>query len=103
MSDFIEAIALLLPSDAGGRARGVAPRDGSYRPFARAADTRLRIRLIEGPPRLEPGQSGRVVAEIESGATDSLAAGSELDLMELEETPVGILTILRIIRSMATA
>jgi hypothetical protein len=98
MSQFLEAIALLLPSDAGGRAAAVSPRDGSYRPFARASESRLRIRMIEGPPQLAPGQSARVVVEVESGAIDSLIAGAELDLVEFDDAPVGLLTVLRVMR-----
>ncbi|HJW96502.1 MAG TPA: hypothetical protein VJ901_23025 [Thermoanaerobaculia bacterium] len=101
MSGFLEAIALLLPSDAGGRAAAVSPRDGSYRPFAVAAQARLRIRMIEGPPQLAPGQSGRVVVEVESGAIESLVPGAELDLVELADAPVGILTVLRVMREAA--
>ena len=99
MTGFLEAIALLLPSDAGGRAAAVSPRDGSYRPFALDAQSRLRIRMIEGPPQLAPGQSARVVVEVESGAIDSLMPGAELDLVELGDAPVGILTVLRVMRA----
>jgi len=98
MSYFLEAIALLLPSDAGGRAAAVSPRDGSYRPFALAAESRLRIRMIEGPPLLAPGQSARVVVEVESGAIESLVPGTELDLVEHDDAPIGILTVLRVMR-----
>lgn len=96
---FLEALALLLPSDAGGRAAAVSPRDGSYRPFALAAESRLRIRMIEGPPLLAPGQSARVVVEVESGAIEALLPGAELDLVELDDSPVGILTVLRVMRA----
>lgn len=98
MPGFLEAIALLLPADAGGRAAAVSPRDGSYRPFARVDESRLRIRMIEGPPLLAPGQSARVVVEVESGAIESLIAGVELDLLEFGEAPIGILTVLRVMR-----
>jgi hypothetical protein len=98
MSGFLEAIALLLPSDAGGRAAAVSPRDGSYRPFARAEESRLRIRMIEGPPLLAPGQSARVVVEVESGAIESLIPGVELELLEFGDAPIGILTVLRVMR-----
>jgi len=98
MSGFLEAIALLLPSDAGGRAAAVSPRDGSYRPFALADESRLRIRMIEGPPLLAPGQSARVVVEVESGAIESLIPGVELDLLEFGDAPIGILTVLRVMR-----
>ena len=99
MPNFLEAIALLLPSDAGGRAAAVSPRDGSYRPFALAAESRLRIRMIEGPPLLAPGQSARVVVEVESGAIEALLPGAELDLVERDDSPVGILTVLRVMRA----
>jgi len=99
MPGFLEAIAMLLPSDAGGRAAAVSPRDGSYRPFALAAESRLRIRMIEGPPLLAPGQSARVVVEVESGAIESLIPGSELDLVEYDDAPIGILTVLRVMRA----
>jgi hypothetical protein len=99
MSGFLEAVALLLPSDAGGRAGAVSPRDGSWRPFARAAESHLRIRMIEGPPLLAPGQSARVVVEVESGAIDAIRAGEELDLLEFGDAPVGILTVLRVMRA----
>lgn len=98
MPGFLEAIALLLPSDAGGRAASVSPRDGSYRPFALAAESRLRIKMIEGPPLLAPGQSARVVVEVESGAIDALIPGAELDLVEYDNIPIGILTVLRVMR-----
>jgi len=99
MPHYIEALAHLLPSDAGGRAAAVSPRDGSYRPFAVATTSRLRIRIIEGPPQLEPGQSARVVVEVESGAVESLTPGAELDLLEYGDAPVGILTVLRVMRA----
>jgi hypothetical protein len=99
MAHFLEALALLLPSDAGGRAAAVSPRDGSYRPFALAAESRLRIRMIEGPPLLAPGQSARVVVEVESGAIEALLPGAELDLVELDDSPIGILTVLRVMRA----
>jgi len=99
MAYFLEALALLLPSDAGGRAAAVSPRDGSYRPFALAAESRLRIRMIEGPPLLAPGQSARVVVEVESGTIETLLPGAELDLVELDDSPIGILTVLRVMRA----
>jgi len=95
---YIEALALLLPSDAGGRTTSVSPRDGSYRPFALSAESHLRIRMIEGPPLLAPGQSARVVVEVESGTIESLTPGAELDLVELEGSAIGILTVLRVMR-----
>jgi hypothetical protein len=98
MSDYLEAVVSLLPADAGGCAHTIAPRDGSYRPFARADESRLRLRFIEGPPLLGPGQAARVVVEVESGASDWIAPGAELDLLEHAAAPVGILTVLRVMR-----
>ena len=103
MPDLIEAVMTLLPSDAGGRIGAVAPRDGSYWPFARSADVDdlFRIRLIEGPPRLWPGDAARVVAEIESvgAGTTILVPGSELELFERGEQPVGVISVLRLWRT----
>ncbi len=97
MSHFLEAVALLLPPDAGGRDSAISPRDGSYRPFACSDQARIRIRMIEGPPSLEPGQAARVFVEVERGEVDSLAHGAELTLCE-NDTIVGQLTVLRVIR-----
>jgi hypothetical protein len=100
MGDFLEAVVTLLPSAAGGRASAILPRDGSYRPFAETREgARLRIRVIEGPPAIAPGQDGSIVAEIEGPALD-LPAGCELDLMEHEQR-VGILTVMRVRRAAA--
>jgi len=103
MSDFVEAIVSLLPADIGGREVPVAPRDGSYRPFARAGSDMLRIRMIEGPPRLDPGDEARVVVEVETSSFDEalLAPGAELDLVEHEGRRVGILSVLRLWRTAA--
>src|SRR5437870_3541006 len=98
MSHFLEAVALLLPPEAGGRETAISPRDGSYRPFACSSDARIRIRMIEGPPSIEPGQSARVVVEVERGDIASLVIGSELVLRESDEQCVGQLTVLRVIR-----
>ncbi len=100
MGDFLEALITLLPSDAGGRASAIAPRDGSYRPFAVMSDgARLRIRIIEGPPAIAPGQHGRVVVEIET-ATDLqlLTPGTEIDLLEHDRC-IGILRVNRVCRA----
>ena len=95
MAEFLEALVTLLPVDAGGRTSAIRPRDGSYRPFAISHDgSRMRIRIIEGPPAIAPGQDGRVVAEIESTAA-TIAAGAELTLVEHEDRCVGILTVTR--------
>ncbi len=100
MSDFLEAVVTLLPTDAGGRSNAVSPRDGSYRPFARLpGGALLRLRFIEGPPRLAPGHSGRVVVELEESVSDVelLTSGAELELVELAG-PVGIVTVSRLWR-----
>jgi hypothetical protein len=96
---FVEALVAFLPTDAGGRARPVAPREGTYRPHARVAGDepllrlRFRIRFIEGPPTIAPGQEARVVVEIENDDVQ-LAGGSELDVLEHERI-VGLLTVTR--------
>jgi hypothetical protein len=84
---------LLLPSDAGGRERPIAPREGTYRPTVGS----MRARFIEGPPTIEPGHGGRVVVELESAPDDDLAPGSELQIVE-EDRLVGILTVTRVWR-----
>ena len=95
MSTFLEAMLLLLPADAGGRSAPVAPREGSYRPFARHGPRVVRARLFEGPPLLGPGEEDRVLLELESDL-DSLRHGAELQLLELEERVVGVATVLRV-------
>src|SRR5260370_31001606 len=64
-SVFLEAFVSMLPVNAGGRSGTIAPRHGSYRPFARCTasgrSTMLRIRFIEGPPLLAPGDSAIAV------------------------------------------
>src|SRR5437762_1171153 len=103
MSDFVEAIVSLLPADLGGRDVPVAPREGSYRPFARAGSDVLRIRMIEGPPRLDPGDEARVVLELETSSFDEslLAPGAELDLLDHGGRIVGIVSVLRLWRTAA--
>ena len=98
MSVYLEALLLLLPPDAGGRSEPVSPRDGSYRPFVRHGARIVRARVFEGPPRLAPGDAGRVMVELESGMA-SLDRGVELELLERDEHLVGFLTVLRICRS----
>lgn len=92
---FLEALVSFLPTDAGGRELPVAPREGSYRPHARvgAGEPLLRIRFIEGPPLIAPGQEGRVVVELESDV--QLAGGCELDVLEHGRV-VGILSVTRV-------
>lgn len=102
VSGYLEAIVTLLPADAGGRARPIAPRDGNYCPALRAIRPQaalLPIRFIEGPPWIAPGQDGRVVIEIEAGSFDagSLAPGFELELVEGPQV-VGIVTVVRLWR-----
>ena len=97
MSAFIEATLLLLPTDAGGRATAVAPRDGSYRPFAWIAEKLTRIRLLEGPARLSPGEEARVVLEIEEDV--DVSRGEELRVVELEDRVVGLATVVRVCRT----
>lgn len=97
MAEYVEAMLLLLPPEARGRTGYVEPRAGSYRPFIRAGEETLRIRVIEGPPRLVPGEEARVVVEVEQHET-FMRAGSELPLLELDEREVGMLTVMRIWR-----
>ncbi|HEX8152875.1 MAG TPA: hypothetical protein VF698_07115 [Thermoanaerobaculia bacterium] len=97
MAEYVEAMLLLLPPEAGGRSAHVEPRAGSYRPFVRAGQATLRIRVIEGPPRLVPGDEARVVVEVEEDET-FLRRGSELPLLELGGREVGVLTVMRIWR-----
>ena len=98
--DFLEALVTFLPSEAGGRRIPIAPREGSYRPFLRSSADPIRIRFIEGPPSIAPGQGGRVVVELESPLTENspLAAGAEFDLLE-EDRVVGIFTVARVWRA----
>jgi translation elongation factor EF-Tu-like GTPase len=93
--NFVEARVAFLPTDAGGRARPIAPREGSYRPHARVAGDApmLRIRFIEGPPRIAPGEEARVVVEIENDV--QLAGGCELDVLEHDRV-VGLMTVTRV-------
>ncbi len=96
MGDFLEAVLLLLPTDAGGRLRPIAPREGTYRPIVGS----MLVRFIEGPPSIEPGGGGRVVVEVETPPFDEtdLAPGSELEVIE-DERVVGLLTVTRLWRS----
>ena len=101
VSDFIEAVATLLPCDAGGRHSPVSPRDGSYRPYARFASggPLLRVRFIEGPPTLAPGDTGRVVLELETIDDEALlVSGAELELFEGGPHAVGLVTVARLWR-----
>ena len=100
MTAFLEAVVTFLPREAGGRQNPVSPREGSYRPFIGSGTARLRVRFIEGPPRLEPGDTGRVVLEIEGdGAPGALlVSGSELELFESDAPAIGLLTVARVWR-----
>jgi hypothetical protein len=99
VSGFLEAIVTLLPADAGGRIRPIAPRDGNYCPALRSSlqdAPAIPIRFIEGPPWIGPGQDGRVVVEIEGDALDCAGFGSGLELELVEgQRVVGILTVVR--------
>jgi len=97
MVDFLEAVVFLLPTDAGGRADPIAPREGSYQVIVGTTP----MRFIEGPPTIEPGQAGRVVIEIRNEDIDRLqiTAGAELEIVE-QERVVGLLTVTRLCRSM---
>lgn len=98
MSAYVEATLLLLPADAGGRSTAIAPRDGSYRPFAWIAERLTRIRLLEGPPRLAPGEEARVVLEIEADV--DVIRGEELRVVELDDRVVGVATVDRVCRTL---
>ena len=102
VSEFVEILVTLLPADAGGRTSPVAPRSGTYRPVIRSAQgDRARVRFLEGPPQIAPGDAALVVAEIDADIT--LFAGDELDLIEPGERHVGIVTLLRVWRSAISA
>lgn len=90
---YIEAVMLLCPTEAGGRTTSVEPREGSYRPFVLDAERLVRVRVIEGPPRLHPGDAARVVLESES----LLGVDADLPLVEIDRI-VGSVTILRVWR-----
>src|SRR5207244_11861459 len=96
--NFIEALVTFIPTDAGGRQQPVAAREGTYRPHARVAagEPLLRIRIIEGPPLIAPGQEARVVVEVEGDG--ALAAGAELDVLEFDRM-VGVMTVTRHLRA----
>ena len=95
MSVYVEAMLLLLPPEAGGRSAPVAPREGSYRPFARVGDRMSRVRLFEGPPLLTPGDGARVMLELEADDA-AIVDGAELQLLEHEGRVVGAVTVLRV-------
>ena len=100
VTDFIEAVVTLLPREAGGRQNPVSPRDGSYRPFLGShSGERIRVRFIEGPPKLAPGDTGRVVLEIESAKAATLVSGAELELFETDAPAIGLVTVARVVRA----
>lgn len=100
MSVYIEAVLLLLPPDAGGRSAPVAPREGSYRPFTLLDGQLGRARLLEGPPLLAPGDSARVMLELEDGSPAALRCGAELQILEHGRRIVGAATVMRICGSL---
>lgn len=97
MRGFLEAHVLLLPPEAGGRPRPIAPREGNYRPRLARDGEDLSVCFIEGPPLLEPGHGARIIAEIDpSRNCCDVAAGDELQIIE-GSSIVGILTVLRVV------
>ena len=103
MGHFLEILVTMLPSEAGGRTSAVSPREGTYRPIVRSMQgDRARVRFLEGPPQIAPGDAALVVAELET-ADDSLCAGEELDLIEPGDHLVGIVTLMRLWRAAITA
>ena len=61
----------------------------------------MRLRVIEGPAVLAPGEGARVVLECD--ADRALREGEELPILELDERVVGQLTVLRVIGKAAMA
>jgi hypothetical protein len=104
VSDFIELLVTLLPPEAGGRTHPVAPRSGTYRATVRSPHgERARVRFLEGPPQIAPGEAALVVAEVESESAEVLFAGDELDLVEPDGRFVGIVTLVRVWRAAVSA
>ena len=97
---WIEGVVILLPENVGGRSEMVMPRDGSYHPSARIAghDQLLHVRFIEGPPKVLPGESARVVLELD-GEGAGLFPGAELELFENGTQRVGLITVDRLVSS----
>jgi hypothetical protein len=99
MNDFLEALVVLLPFEAGGRPRPIAPREGNYRPCLNARDGSMNIRFIEGPPELAPGHGARIIAAVEPPSEPgAVVAGEELEIVEGTNI-VGILTVMRVLTS----
>jgi hypothetical protein len=97
MNDFLEAHVVLLPPEAGGRPRPIAPREGNYRPRLTRDGEGLSVRFIEGPPLLAPGHGAHIIAEVEPPfAANDVVAGEELQIVEGSNI-VGILTVLRVV------
>lgn len=94
MPTFVEATLLLFPPDAGGRTAPIAPREGSYRPFARYGPHVTRACLFEGPALLAPGEADRVMLELDADL--DAARGEDLQILELDERIVGLATVLRV-------
>lgn len=93
----------LIPESAGGRTSPVAPRNGTYRPLVRSPrGDQARVRFLEGPPQIAPGDGALVVAELE-GSEESILAGEELDLIEPGDRLVGIVTLMRVWRAAVSA
>lgn len=104
VSGYLELFVTMIPESAGGRTSPVAPRNGTYRPVVRTPQgDRARVRFLEGPPQIAPGDAALVVAELEGVGDDALFAGAELDLIEPGDHLVGIVTLLRVWRSAVTA
>ena len=99
MSAYVEATLLLLPHEAGGRQTAVAPREGSYRPFAWIDEQLIRIRVLEGPAVLAPGDEARVVLEIENDLP--MMRGAELRVVEHDDQVVGIATVVHVCRAVS--
>lgn len=97
---WIEGVVILLPENVGGRAAMVMPREGSYTPHARVAgdDQLLHVRFIEGPPTVQPGESARVVLEVDDQPVP-LGPGTELELVEDGMKIVGLITVSRLVSS----
>ncbi len=104
VSDFIEILVTLLTPEAGGRTSPITPREGTYRPILRSQHgERARVRFLEGPPQIAPGDAALVVAEVESDPSAVLIAGVELDLIEPDGRLVGLSTAVRLWRAAVSA
>ena len=61
------------------------------------ADQLLRVRFIEGPPAVFPGESARVVIELEAEPA-GVRSGTELELVDGTKL-VGLITVGRLVSS----